>query len=1031
MGVDLGALPETQRSREVRLGLVMYGGVSLAIYINGVAHEFFRAVHGNGVYKLLKTLIDSEIAVDIVSGTSAGGINGIFLGYALANGKDFGVMADLWRNHGDISRLLRDPERLDGQERYSVLNSEGYYHPRLEEAFELMDGTDYVGAGDDPSPLRELDLFVTGTDVDGNIYTLFDNSGHAIDVKDHRAVFQLKHRYGRRHPFAHDANDPNAARASYRALATLSRLTSCFPAAFASVEVKGAKWEQQNQPLDSDGTITARAHDVLREWGKLEHRRYFLDGGVLDNKPFTYTIREMVYRVKDREIERHLFYVEPDPERFDRQKQQQVTDAVEQPTVTRAAAAGAFMIPSYESLAADLQLLADYNASVIQYETICGSTAQVRETTVPYQVAPDMRDECCNRMYAMARQTQLAQRAVKGILRERGRDVMLSEDLRDSAERLAEAFRVHPSSEPDKTALEFDIYFRQRRLFHVTERLRKVVKEKRTPAAQELLAAMNRHIKLLEIFRFWMERLVDEADFGWQTVAARHGEKALSEALWDRVKRAFQVLLANDGEDAGVLPKADATSPAALDQDALSAIHRTLQARQKEIVATSANPESLGAPLRGSEYAGLLQEVDRLEQATLDAFATKFDEYRAIRRDYDYFIEIDACLFPIQLFSGVDEREIVRITRISPADAQRGFSERPLAEKVAGDDVAHFSGFFKRPWRSNDILWGRLDSCCQLIETLLTYKRMLELTPGHRASLGALTGMLPAAFPHATPSQFTPIETWLATLSSGAIPTTAEHESAMNRMIELEQIEILWEALPNVFEDAASQDDEWRQPTKDATLVTNDSKASAASMMAGLAQSSDVAEPDRTTIGRYFNNNYAVGSESVVADIPSVVRLDMAFTAGRVARSALLGTAGGSQGHTVRGGRLLRFLSTALDVFGRFFRTAREDKQLATITTAILLTMSIVMLLIGIVLWKDVLRESDGVFVLKRFALMIVAPLVILWTYAKLRLTRRVRLAILIALTVAAIVGAFAWKSHTRLHLTIGTEETALHKIAW
>src|SRR4029077_1876657 len=32
--------------REVRLGVVMYGGVSLAVYINGVAHEFFRAVRG-------------------------------------------------------------------------------------------------------------------------------------------------------------------------------------------------------------------------------------------------------------------------------------------------------------------------------------------------------------------------------------------------------------------------------------------------------------------------------------------------------------------------------------------------------------------------------------------------------------------------------------------------------------------------------------------------------------------------------------------------------------------------------------------------------------------------------------------------------------------------------------------------------------------------------------------------------------------------------------------------------------------------
>jgi predicted acylesterase/phospholipase RssA len=68
-----------EKSREVRMGLVMYGGISLAIYINGVSTEFFRAVRGNGVYKLIKCLTDSEIIVDIISGTSAGGINGIFI----------------------------------------------------------------------------------------------------------------------------------------------------------------------------------------------------------------------------------------------------------------------------------------------------------------------------------------------------------------------------------------------------------------------------------------------------------------------------------------------------------------------------------------------------------------------------------------------------------------------------------------------------------------------------------------------------------------------------------------------------------------------------------------------------------------------------------------------------------------------------------------------------------------------------------------------------------------------------------------
>ncbi len=86
------------KSREVRFGLVLYGGVSLAVYINGVTRELSRLVRGNGLYKLIKWLTDSELTVDIISGTSAGGINGIFLAYALANGRDFAPLARAGRH---------------------------------------------------------------------------------------------------------------------------------------------------------------------------------------------------------------------------------------------------------------------------------------------------------------------------------------------------------------------------------------------------------------------------------------------------------------------------------------------------------------------------------------------------------------------------------------------------------------------------------------------------------------------------------------------------------------------------------------------------------------------------------------------------------------------------------------------------------------------------------------------------------------------------------------------------------------------
>src|SRR6476619_5349549 len=95
--------------KEVRFAVVMYGGVSLAIYINGVAQELLRLVrstaeHGKPltgterIYRKVSFYLASEqdgieqadaddatsppptrFTVDIISGTSAGGINGIFL----------------------------------------------------------------------------------------------------------------------------------------------------------------------------------------------------------------------------------------------------------------------------------------------------------------------------------------------------------------------------------------------------------------------------------------------------------------------------------------------------------------------------------------------------------------------------------------------------------------------------------------------------------------------------------------------------------------------------------------------------------------------------------------------------------------------------------------------------------------------------------------------------------------------------------------------------------------------------------------
>ncbi len=68
--------------------------------------------------------------------------------------------------------------------------------------------------------------------------------------------------------------------------------------------------------------------------------------------------------------------------------------------------------------------------------------------------------------------------------------------------------------------------------------------------------------------------------------------------------------------------------------------------------------------------------------------------------------------------SGIFEMDIIEYVRVSPEDAQSGLSRLEAHKKVAGDELAHFSAFFRKDWRSNDILWGRLDSICQIVGSL-------------------------------------------------------------------------------------------------------------------------------------------------------------------------------------------------------------------------------------------------------------------------------------------------------------------------
>jgi patatin-related protein len=372
--------------QETRFAVVLYGGVSLAIYIHGVARELlhlvratapeqpFRAadhtpalkgavrrallaegaavperrlVGSEKVYRKLGQIlpladgaqaalpqpgdpIRTRFVVDILSGTSAGGINGVFLAKALAANRPMGALRDLWVQEGDVAKLLNDKgsyaDDLAHMARQdppaSLLNSRRLYCKLLGALNEM----DESGEGAPETPfVDELDLYVTTTDIDGLVVPI-QLSDRLVYERRHRNVFHFRyaneHAGGGAQDFARDDNP---------FLAFAARCTSAFPFAFEPMALSDVD-EALGLPAFRRLQLPRAAHppwgrfygDYLRfgtdpaETAARRAERFlataFGDGGYLDNKPFSYAIEAVKRRRTELPVDRKLLYVEPSPE---------------------------------------------------------------------------------------------------------------------------------------------------------------------------------------------------------------------------------------------------------------------------------------------------------------------------------------------------------------------------------------------------------------------------------------------------------------------------------------------------------------------------------------------------------------------------------------------------------------------------------------------------------------------------------------------------------------------------------------------
>ena len=443
--------PRADYTQEVRFAIVMYGGVSLAIYINGITQELLRLVRSTAeagklkkgtevtrvtlsgsrnddlglkpterVYRQLSYLLSDKslleecrglaeqqekgtapdaltkrlqalseddnrpitlkFVVDILSGTSAGGINAIYLAKALANDQSIDELKRLWINEGDIGVLINDKMSVSGltlpkpSPPQSLLNSQRMYMKLLQSLDGMENGNPV--AGDSPY-VDEIDLYITTTDIEGMPLPI-RLSDTVVYERRHRNVFHFKY-VSKDVAEKADLNDFSKDNNPFLAFA--ARCTSSFPFAFEPMRL--ADIDLVLNRLDdyrgSDKT------EMKKKWMRFFKEkitsnatrgvdfteRSFGDGGYLDNKPFTYATETLARRYAPLPVDRKLIYIEPSPEHPE--------DVPLNPTKPDALAnvkAALLDLPAYETIREDLQRLITRNNLINRINRITAAVDQ-------------------------------------------------------------------------------------------------------------------------------------------------------------------------------------------------------------------------------------------------------------------------------------------------------------------------------------------------------------------------------------------------------------------------------------------------------------------------------------------------------------------------------------------------------------------------------------------------------------------------------------------------------------------------------
>jgi patatin-related protein len=711
------------REKELRLALVCYGGISLAIYMHGVTKEIWhlvrasRAYHSGltpgtkveAVYVELFRLIEKtghlklRVLTDIIAGASAGGINGVFLAQAITSGQSLDPLTDMWLDNADVDRLL-DPDArpisafskfwatpiawlafgrrggtvertVEAEGREEVRSKlSGFVRARwFEPPFGgpvftgmLLDAFDAMARSKTERRLlpvaQPLDLFVTVTDFTGHPETLRLHSPTHVIETEHRLTLSFTDRGTRGTHFGDIA-----------ALTFAARATASFPGAFPPFNVS----ELDSVLADRGRTWPGRAEFLARSLPGLINQAettVLIDGSVLANAPFSPAVDALRDRPSRREVDRRFVYIDPKP-------------GMRSVRLTRK---GKAELPGF-------------------FATIFGAMSDIpREQPI--------RDSL---------------EAIEGRSSRIRRMQRIIDALRPDVEAAIEAMfgRTFFLDSPTPARLK---------------NWRSKAQERAARDAGYTYAAYG-HAKLSHIVE---EIAALAARQDPELRGARY--ETLRQSLWDEVrKRGADIISHGLGKGA---------SPAAIQffraHDLRFRIRRlrfvlravdALQVQGKvaeddveplrvaifKLLSRYLDREGVGfyKQLSHENAAAMLDDIEAQRGLTqLDAeidaeFAQAFGNCpkgsrRSILYAYLGFPFYDLTTLPMLQGEGLDEFDPIKVDRISPEDATA--IRRGVAETLKGIQLNSFGAFFSRSYRENDYLWGRLHGADRLFDIVVS-----------------------------------------------------------------------------------------------------------------------------------------------------------------------------------------------------------------------------------------------------------------------------------------------------------------------